>query len=98
MISPLNSNKASGPNSTLYRTLFLLKIEISKQMADLFNLPFMTGVFTWVLKIAKVAVSKKDSKQDYINYHPISLLSSIEKILKSLHKFPNNHNIIYNIA
>ena len=41
----------------------------------------MTGVFPSVLKTAKVVpVFKKDSKLDYSNYHPISLLSNIEKI------------------
>ena len=49
-----NSNKASGPNSIPYRILLLLKNEISKQLADLFNLSFMTGVFPSVLKTAKV--------------------------------------------
>ena len=42
----------------------------------------MTGVFPSVLKTAKVLpVFKKDSKLDYSNYRPISLLSYIEKIL-----------------
>ena len=42
----------------------------------------MTGVFPSVLKTAKVVpVFKKDSKLDYRNYRPISLLSNIEKIL-----------------
>ena len=50
IISSLNSNKASGPNSIPYRTLFLLKIEILKQLADLFNLSFITGVFPSVPK------------------------------------------------
>ena len=78
-ISSLNSNKASGPNSIPYRILFLLKNEISKQLADLFNLSFMTGVFPSVLKTAKVVpVFKRDSKLDCSNYHPISLLSNIE--------------------
>ena len=64
IISSLTSNKASGP-----------KNEISKQLADLFNLSFMTGVFPSVLKTAKVVpVFKKDSKLDYSNYRPISLL------------------------
>ena len=54
IISSLNSSKASGPNSIPYRILFLLKNEISKQLADLFNLSFMTGVFSSVLKTAKV--------------------------------------------
>ena len=38
IISSLNSNKNSGPNSIRYRILFLLKIETSKQLTDLFNL------------------------------------------------------------
>ena len=85
IISSLNSNKDSGPNSLHYRILFLLKNEISKQLADLCNLSFMTGVFPSVLKIAKVVpVFKKDSKLNYSNYCPISLLSNIEKILEKL--------------
>ena len=48
-------------SSIPYRILFLLKNEISKQLADLFNLSFMTGVFPSVLKTAKVVpVFKKD--------------------------------------
>ena len=83
--------------------LFLLKIEISKQLADLFNLSFVTGVFPSVPKTAKVVpVFKKDSKLDYSNYRPISLLSNIEKILekrmyKRLYTFLNNNNIIYDL-
>ena len=60
IISSLNSKKASGPNSIPYR-IFLLNNEISKELADLFNLSFMTGVFPAVLKTAKlVPVFKKD--------------------------------------
>ena len=45
----------------------------------------MTGVFPSVLKTAKVVpVFKKDSKLDYSNYRPISLLSNVEKILEKL--------------
>ena len=51
--SSLNSNNASGPNSIPYRMLFLLKNEIWKQLADLFNLSFMTSVSSSVLKTAK---------------------------------------------
>ena len=103
IISSVNSNKSSGPNSKPYRILFLLKNEISKQLADLFNLSFTTGVFPSVLKTAKVVpVFKKDSKLDYRNYHPISLLSNIGKILeklmyKRLNMFLNKNNVIYNL-
>ena len=45
----------------------------------------MTGVFPSILKTAKVVpVIKKDSKLNYSNYHPISLLSNIEKTLEKL--------------
>ena len=54
IISSLNSSKASGSNSKPYRILFLLKNEILKQLTDLFNLSFTTGVFPSVLKTAKV--------------------------------------------
>ena len=63
----------------------------------------MTGVFPSVLKTAKVVpVFKKDSKLDYSNYHPISLLSNIEKILEKLiserlYTFFNKNSIIYNL-
>ena len=99
IIYSLNSNKVSGQNNIYipYRILFLLKNEILKQLADLFNLSFMTGVFPSVLKTAKVVpVFKKDSKFDYNNYRPISLLSNIEKIreklvYKRLYMFLNNN-------
>ena len=103
IMSRLNSNKASGPNSILYRILFLLKNEISKQLVDLFKFSYMTGVFPSVLKTAKVVpVFKKDSKLNYSNYHPISLLSNIEKILeklmyKRLYTFLNYNTIIYDL-
>ena len=63
----------------------------------------MTGVFPSVLKTAKVVpVFKKDSKLDYSNYRPISLLSNIEKILeklmyKRLNTSHNKNNVIYNL-
>ena len=55
--------------------------------------------FSSVLKTAKeVPIFKKDSKLDYSNYRPISLLSNIEKIrYKRLYTFVNNNNIIYNL-
>ena len=84
-------NKASGPNSIPYRVLFLLKNDILKQLADLFNLYFMVGVFPSVLKTAEVnIVFKKDSKLDYSNYRPTSLLSNTEKILEK-HRYKKLH-------
>ena len=53
MPSP-NSKNASGLNSVPYRILFPLKNEILKQLADLFNLSFLTDVFPSVSKTEKV--------------------------------------------
>ena len=103
IVLSLNSNEASSPNSIPSRILFLLKNEISKPLVNLFNLFFMTGVFPSILKTAKVVpVFKKDSKLDYSNYHPISLLSNFEKILeklmyKRLYTFLDDNNIMYDL-
>ena len=70
---------------------------------QIYSTSFLTGVFPSVLKTAKVVpVFKKDSKLDYSNYYPISLLSNIEKIherlmYKRLYTFLDNKNIIYNL-
>ena len=63
----------------------------------------MTGVFPSALKTAKVVpVFKKDSKLNYSNYRPISLLSNIEKLLeklmyKGLYTFFDYNNITYDL-
>ena len=54
IISSLNSNKASGPNSIPYKIFFLLINEIAKQLADLFNLSFKTGVFSFCTQNCKI--------------------------------------------
>ena len=85
IISLLNSSKASNPNSMPCRILFFIKNGTVKQMEDLSNLFFMTSVFPSVLKTAEVLpVLKKDSKLNYSNYRPISLLTNIEKIYEKL--------------
>ena len=82
IILSLNSNKASGPNSILYRILFLLKNETLKQLADLFNLSFMTGVFLSVLKTAKLLpVFKRDSVATIVQSPCFQML---KKYLKDL--------------
>ena len=75
IIFSLKSNKVSGPNSITYSILLLLKNGVRRQLADLFNLSFRTGVLPSILTTAKVVpVLKKDSKLDYSNYHLISLI------------------------
>ena len=84
-ISSLNISKACGPFSIANKILILLKQDISLQLADLFNLSFSSGSFPSILKTAKVVpVFKNSSKLDCCSYHPISLLSNVEKILEKL--------------
>ena len=79
----------------------MLKNDISEQLADLFNLSFTTGTFPTLLKTAKVIpIHKKDSKSNFTNYHPISLLPNLDKILEKLmdrrlSAFLNIKDIIY---
>ena len=100
-MSSLDSNKSTGPNSIITKILKLLKNDISTQLSDIFNVSFSTGVFPSILKIEEVIpIHKKQSKLDYSNYRPISLLSYPEKILEKLiysriFKFFNDNNSIY---
>ena len=72
IISSLTINKTSARFSTSNKILILLKKNISKQLAELFNLSFLSGSFPCILKTTKVVpVFKKDSKLDYCNYHTI---------------------------
>ena len=85
IISSLSINKTSGPSSIPNKILILLKQDISKQLADLFNLSFSSGLFLSVLKTAKVVpVFKTGSKLDCCSYRPVSLLTNVEKILEKL--------------
>ena len=64
---------------------------------------FSAGQFPSVLKIAKVIpIHKMQSKVDYTNYRPISLLSNIEKIIEKLmyerlSNFLDINNLIYSL-
>ena len=103
VISSLDSNKSVGPNSIPTKVLKLLKNGISSQLSEIFNISFSSGIFPSILKTAKVIpVHKKDSKLDFSNHHPISLLSNIEKILERLmynriYKFFFDNNLIYSL-
>ena len=84
VLSNLNMNKSSGPNSIPFKILNLLKKDISRQLVDLFNLSLLSSVFPSLLKIVKVvSICKKDSKLVCHNYHTICLLPNTEKYLKN---------------
>ena len=103
IISSLDSNKSVGPNSILTKVLKILKNDISTQLSEIFDISFSSGVFPSILKTAKVVpVHKKDSKLDFSNYRPISLLSNIENFLERLmcnriYKYFSDNNLIYSL-
>ena len=98
-----DAHKSSGPNSIPVKNLKLRKNDISQQLSDIFNMPFLIEQFPSVLKITKVIpIHKKQSKFDCANYRPISLLSNIEKITeklkyKRLSNFLDINNLIYSL-
>ena len=76
---------------------------MKSQLSEIFNISFSCGVFPSILKTAKVIlVHKKDSKLDFSNYRPISLLFDVKKFLEKLmynriNKFFSDNNLIYSL-
>ena len=85
IISSLNSNKSCKPNSIPTKVLHLFQDQITNHLATICNLSFSTGIFSAILKTAKVIpIHKKNSKLEVSNYRPISLLSNIDKSFEKL--------------
>ena len=69
LISFLNINKSCGPNSIPTKILYLAQDQISKHLATICNLFFSTGIFSTILKTAKlIPIHKKDSRLEVSNY------------------------------
>ena len=82
IISSLDYYKAVGINSISIKILKLAKEQIAEHLCFIYNLSFITDIFPDSLKIAKVTpVYKKGSKLKCANYRPITLLSTLDKII-----------------
>ena len=74
---------------------------IAAPFAHICNLSFSSGLFPSEMKTAKVTpVYKGDSRDEFSNYRPISLLPNFSKILEKimfnrLSEFLNKHEILY---
>ena len=90
-------------NCKLFFPQYVSDIFMNSQLSEIFNISFSCGVFPSILKTAKVIlVHKKDSKLDFSNYRPISLLFDVKKFLEKLmynriNKFFSDNNLIYSL-
>ena len=100
ILKHLNVSKAVGPDKISNRILKECAISLSEPLARLFNLSLAQGVFPSCWKIANVIpIFKKESKNNASNYRPISLLSSLSKVLEKavhyhLYTYLNDHSLL----
>ena len=99
----MKSNKSCGPTSIPTRILKLIQLEISKPLAEIINLSFLTGIHPEKLKIVHVKpLFKKGSKLLMCNYRPISLLSNLNRIFEQVmftrvYEFLENSKSFYSL-
>ena len=89
ILKSLPLGKAAGPDSINNRLLKELAHPLSIPLCDLFNFFLTTGKVPQIWKQANVSpIYKKNDPSDVSNYRPISLLSTIGKVLEKLvHKY-----------
>ena len=100
VLTSLNIGKASGPDSINNRLLKELAQPLTLPLKDLFNYSLAIGKVPSIWKQANVSpIYKKDEPSVVSNYRPISLLSTVGKILerivhKHIFNFFQEHHII----
>ena len=101
IISSLDMNKSTGPNSIPVYILKVFNNFFSENLSKIINICFLTGVFPDLCKIAKVIpIFKKDNPLICGNYRPISLLPVFSKIFEKLiytrmYSFLEENRLIY---
>ena len=88
----LQTGKASGPDAINNRILKELAKPLSFPLSDLFNASLIKGKVPALWKQANVTpIHKKNDPSDITNYRPISLLSTVGKVLENIvHKYVFN--------
>ena len=87
MIKNIKLSKSKGDDGISSEVLKLISNDISCSITliIIINQSLTTGIFSDKLKIAKVvSIFKKDSKKEFQNYRPISVLPFISKIFESV--------------
>ena len=101
IIISLKNGKSTGPFRIPVKLLKLVKSNISRPLACIFNESITLGIFPDKFKRAKVIpIHKKGAHTDPSNYRPISLLSVFGKLFeklmfKRLYEYLDNLNIFY---
>ena len=99
MLKSLQLGKATGPDAINNRVLKELAKPLSFPLSDLFNFSLTSGKVPLIWKEANVTpIFKKDDPSVVSNYRPISLLSTVGKVLekivhKHLFNFIRDNNI-----
>ena len=99
-LKSLPLGKASGPDLINNRLLKELAQPLSLPLSNLFNFSLNHGLVPKIWKQANVSpIHKKNDPSDVSNYRPISLLSTVGKVLekivhKHLFNFLNAHHVI----
>ena len=97
----LKSKSSCGPDNISTKLLKHILPLIIEPICHIFNLSLQTGFIPMELKTAKVVpIYKSDDKHSFNNYRPISLLSSLSKLLekivaKQMVGFLYKHKILY---
>ena len=87
-IDKLPSKNSSGYDNISNKLLKQIKYTILKPLTHIFNLSIVSGVFPANMKLSEVIpLYKKGSKDQMINYRPISLLITISKLLEKMYVY-----------
>lgn len=85
ILTSLNTAKAVGPDGISNRILRECADSLSVPLARLFNWSLQLGRFPTPWKLANVVpVYKKSDRQKVENYRPVSLLSTLSKVLERI--------------
>ena len=101
VIKNLDTKKSAGHDGISILIIKKLADELSNPLTYIFNMSLKSGIVPDQLKIARVVpIHKKDSKNVFNNYRPISVLPGFSKILERLVfnrciSFLNKYNILY---
>jgi hypothetical protein len=85
ILSNLNISKSPGPDGIGSRLLKLATPAISNTLSRIFNISLQSGTFPEGWKRANVVpIYKKGAKDDFRNYRPVSLFSTVGKIMERI--------------